>query len=601
MIKTHNINLAGQIFHINEDAYELLSDYFSKLRNFYINEEDKDEIIKDIEARFAELFLAKGKNYIITKPDVESVVKVMGNPQEFEMDDTNTSTTENTNSNSYQNNATALNTGKRLYRDMDNSVVAGVCAGISNYLGIADPIWIRIAFIILTFATASFWMFVIYPILWFIIPEALTSTQKLEMKGEPINLSNIEKKIKDDPAIEKSKGVLSQIINFIGSIVLFFFKGLLWFGIGIVILTGATIVFGLLVALIVLAVLTVMGIPLVNTFFFNSAIDGWMLGLGGFLIGIIPIIFIILAIVHVASKTSKPLKKQIIFPLIGLFLFGFLLLNISSYHAKNLLTEKKKINQNLALNYADINDTLQISMTPSIKDENYNNVNINGVAGLIDFVTEFDDKFVPVEIEIFTSANDSFYVVSEVSANGSNDLEAVNNATSFNHKIVQNKNKIVIDPYISFKHDKVKFRNQKQLIKVYVPEGKVIKWDRRTEKYIDLDKVDINFEAGDLNQNMQKVKKHKIEINANNSDNNKSTSANVSIKIDTDDKDINNTISKVEEEISKALEEAHSDNPNVDVNVNIHDNDNNDEDEDDYYSRQHYIFRMTNGELVPID
>jgi len=75
-------------------------------------------------------------------------------------------------------------------------------------------------------------------------------------------------------------------------------------------------------------------------------------------------------------------------------------------------------------------------MTPSIKDENYNNVNINGVAGLIDFVTEFDDKFVPVEIEIFTSANDSFYVVSEVSANGSNDLEAVNNATSFNHKIV---------------------------------------------------------------------------------------------------------------------------------------------------------------------
>lgn len=601
MIKTHNINLAGQIFHINEDAYELLSNYFSTLRNFYSKEEDKDEIIKDIEARFAELFLAKGKNHIITKDDVDEVTKLMGNPQEFEIDEVNTSTSENTNSNSYQNNATALNTGKRLYRDMDNSVVAGVCAGISNYLGIADPIWIRIAFIILTFATASFWMFVIYPILWFIIPEALTSTQKLEMKGEPINLSNIEKKIKDDPAIEKSKGVLSQIINFIGSIVLFFFKGLLWFGIGIVILTGATIVFGLLVALIVLAVLTVMGIPLVNTFFFNSAIDGWMLGLGGFLIGIIPIIFIILAIVHVASKTSKPLKKQIIFPLIGLFLFGFLLLNISSYHAKNLLTEKKKINQNLALNYADINDTLQISMTPSIKDENYNNVNINGVAGLIDFVTEFDDKFVPVEIEIFTSANDSFYVVSEVSANGSNDLEAVNNATSFNHKIVQNKNKIVIDPYISFKHDKVKFRNQKQLIKVYVPEGKVIKWDRRTEKYIDLDKVDINFEAGDLNQNMQKVKKHKIEINANNSDNNKSTSANVSIKIDTDDKDINNTISKVEEEISKALEEAHSDNPNVDVNVNIHDNDNNDEDEDDYYSRQHYIFRMTNGELVPID
>ena len=56
MIKTFNINLAGQIFNINEDAYEHLSGYFNSLRTFYANEDDKDEIIRDIEARFAELF-----------------------------------------------------------------------------------------------------------------------------------------------------------------------------------------------------------------------------------------------------------------------------------------------------------------------------------------------------------------------------------------------------------------------------------------------------------------------------------------------------------------------------------------------------------------
>ena len=82
MIKTFNINLAGQIFNINEDAYEQLSGYFNTLRTFYANEEDKDEIIRDIESRFAELFLAKGKNYIITKTDTTEVVNMMGNPQE---------------------------------------------------------------------------------------------------------------------------------------------------------------------------------------------------------------------------------------------------------------------------------------------------------------------------------------------------------------------------------------------------------------------------------------------------------------------------------------------------------------------------------------
>ena len=70
MIKTFNINLAGQIFNINEDAYEHLSGYFNSLRTFYANEDDKDEIIRDIEARFAELFLAKGKNYIVTLADL---------------------------------------------------------------------------------------------------------------------------------------------------------------------------------------------------------------------------------------------------------------------------------------------------------------------------------------------------------------------------------------------------------------------------------------------------------------------------------------------------------------------------------------------------
>lgn len=602
MIKTFNINLAGQIFNINEDAFEHLSNYFNTLRSFYANEEDKDEIIRDIEARFAELFLAKGKSYIITKQDAEEVVNLMGNPQEFDEDNqqqASQSSTANTASSS-----TAIPSGKKLYRDMDNSVVAGVCAGLSNYLGISDPIWIRLTFILLAIFTATFWMFVIYPILWFIIPEAITSAQKLEMKGEAINLSNIEKKIKDESAPEKPKGILNQMIAFLGAGVLVFFKFLLWLGIAIAILTGGALVFSLLVVLIVLAVITVVGIPFVNNFFYNSSADGWMLGIGGLLVGIIPVVFGILALVHVFSKTSKPLKKQFIFPLVGLFLFGFLLLNISGYHAKQLVSEKRKINQTLPLNYDYKSDTLQITMNPSIKDEDYSDININGVTGLIDFISDFDDKLVPVNIEIFTSENDSFYVVRQFSASGKDDKDAIENATNFKHNISQVNNKIIIDPYIQFNADKVKYRNQRLLIKVYVPEGKIIKWDRRTEEYIDLNKIEINFDAGasistpvapgapvpPVPPVPPMPGKHKIKISKKTD----SSSSQVVINIDSDEQDINAAIGEAQEKLDRALDKLEDVDPDINIDVNI-------DSKNDFYSRQHYIFRMVNGELVPID
>jgi len=601
MIKTFNINLAGQIFNINEDAYEHLSQYFSSLRSFYANEEDKNEIIRDIEARFAELFLAKGKNYIITKDDAEQVVNLMGNPQEFDEDNAQQTTASSSSNTTTSTNT--ITTGKKLYRDVDNSVVAGVCAGLSSYLGINDPIWIRIAFILLTFFTVGFWMFAIYPILWFIIPEAITSAQKLEMKGEAINLSNIEKKIKDETFLEKPKGTLNQIIAFLGAGVLLFFKFLLWVGIGIAILTGGALMFALLITLMVLAGVALIGIPFSNTFFFNNNSDGWFLGIGGLLVGIIPIIFGMAALVHIFSKTVKPLKKQFIFPMFGLFMLGILLLNISGYNAKQLLSEKKRINQTFPLNYDYKSDTIYITMNPSIKDEDYDDVQVEGIVDLFDYISDHDDKFVPVDIEIFESANDSFSIVKEYSASGKNDNDAMQNATSFKHNISQYNNKVVIDPYIQFATDKPKFRNQKLKIKVYIPEGKIIKWDKRSEHYINLSKISINWDdvkypkmdpptppapptPPSLSTN------HKVEIKTSKTGD--SVPTKIVINVDTNNPDINEALDKAQEKLDEArekIEEAQ--------NVDIHDA--YDEDFEARIHRQHYIFRMVGGELVPID
>ena len=382
MIKTFNINLAGQIFNINEDAYEHLSGYFNSLRTFYANEDDKDEIIRDIEARFAELFLAKGKNYIVTLADTTEVVNMMGNPQEFDEE----AKTENTSSYSSTQNSTTQQaaSGKRLYRDYDGGLITGVCAGLSAYFGINDAIWLRLLFIGLTFIGIGS-PILIYIILSLIMPKAETAAQKLEMKGEPVTLDNIVKSINVETVNVKSKGIFNQIISFFGAGIMMFFKVLLWIGIAFAIFIGSILVFSLFVAAIVFSVLALFGIPIANSYYFNNASDGWFFGIGGLLVFITPIIFGVVAIVHLLSKKVKPLKKSVVFPLVGLFFFGLLLLNISGFNAKKLVAEKKKINQTFPLNYAYKSDTIQLTINPEIEDEDYDNVNINGLGGLFDF------------------------------------------------------------------------------------------------------------------------------------------------------------------------------------------------------------------------
>ena len=596
MIKTFNINLAGQIFNINEDAYEHLSGYFNSLRTFYANEDDKDEIIRDIEARFAELFLAKGKNYIVTLADTTEVVNMMGNPQEFDEE----AKTENSSSYSSTQNTTTQQaaSGKRLYRDYDGGLITGVCAGLSAYFGINDAIWLRILFIGLTFIGIGS-PILIYIILSLIMPKAETAAQKLEMKGEPVTLDNIVKSINVETVNVKSKGIFNQIISFFGAGIMMFFKVLLWIGIAFAIFIGSILVFSLFVAAIVFSVLALFGIPIANSYYFNNASDGWFFGIGGLLVFITPIIFGVVAIVHLLSKKVKPLKKSVVFPLVGLFFFGLLLLNISGFNAKKLVAEKKKINQTFPLNYAYKSDTIQLTINPEIEDEDYDNVNINGLGGLFDFINDHDDKFFPVEIEIYPSSSDSFTIVKEFSANGTDDKDAIKNATSFTHAISQNNNKLIIDPYIQFADSKVKFRNQKLKIKVYVPEGKVIRWDARTEKYMDVDKLAINWDnvTGAVPPMppmppLPPVSNHKIEIKTNKKGD--SSSSKIVINIDSDNEDINAALDKAQQKLDEArekIEEAENIDISDEFDVNF----------DERMTRQHYIFKMVNGELIAID
>jgi phage shock protein PspC (stress-responsive transcriptional regulator) len=190
MNKTISINLGGFFFHIDEDAYQKLSRYFDAVKRS-LSADGRDEIMKDIESRIAELFQERIQNekQVIGLVEIDAVIGIMGQPEDYKIDE------DATKSSNFSSTNKTYTRAKRLYRDKDNSLLGGVAAGFGHYLNI-DPLWVRILFIIspfISFGTSI----IIYLILWILIPEAITTSQKLEMKGEPINISNIERKVKE--------------------------------------------------------------------------------------------------------------------------------------------------------------------------------------------------------------------------------------------------------------------------------------------------------------------------------------------------------------------------------------------------------------------
>ena len=140
--------------------------------------------------RVAELFSERQKSdkHVINLKDVDEVVKVMGQPEDYRIDDDASETTTGS--------FTSSTNRKKLYRDKEKGMIGGVCTGLGHYFGV-DSIWIKIAFILFVFAGFGSGILA-YFILWIITPEAVTTTEKLEMTGEPVTISNIEKKVREE-------------------------------------------------------------------------------------------------------------------------------------------------------------------------------------------------------------------------------------------------------------------------------------------------------------------------------------------------------------------------------------------------------------------
>jgi phage shock protein PspC (stress-responsive transcriptional regulator) len=190
MKTTVQVSLNGIAFNLDENAYRQLKSYIDELQLHFAN---NTEIIDDIEARIADLLSLRIKSaeQAVSINDINEIVETIGKPEDFDEE----ANTENFRKHFENTNNSAK---KRLYRDTDNKIIAGVCSGIGHYLNI-NVAWIRVIFIV--FAVTSiklsglhFWfsnhfifgipfMLFVYIVLWIVVPRTKTPRQNLEMHG----------------------------------------------------------------------------------------------------------------------------------------------------------------------------------------------------------------------------------------------------------------------------------------------------------------------------------------------------------------------------------------------------------------------------------
>lgn len=193
MKRNITVNIFGSLYPIDEDAYAMLNAYIVNMRDYFSRQTDGKEIADDIEGRVAELMSELRQNGVeaISIEHIEEIINRVGKPEQFiEEDDTVSQTIPPIPSSAPK---------KKLFRDPEHKVLGGVFSGLGCYLGV-NPLWLRLTYIIIICwmslamdITLPFILLLIcsYFVCWVSIPLAANPAERLQMKGEPVNLSNM--------------------------------------------------------------------------------------------------------------------------------------------------------------------------------------------------------------------------------------------------------------------------------------------------------------------------------------------------------------------------------------------------------------------------
>ncbi|PQL95148.1 PspC domain-containing protein [Apibacter adventoris] len=506
MNKSVSISLGGLSFFIEEDAFHKLQRYLEDVKSsLETEEEDTEEILKDVEARIAELFKEWLGNYrqVIDKKDVDKVISIMGTPEQYNSeseageDEFELKKESKEKDKFYQ---------RQLYRDTDDKIIAGVCSGLAHFFGI-EPIWFRLGLVLLILIASWYFnrvantLVLIYIILWIIIPKATTTLEKLKMKGKPVNFDSIKKYIDKDEISEqtgKIKNNFSKASNEIGGFLESIFKILIKI---IAIFTG--IIFEIISISFIISYFICafsLSLPGINSSeYINLIFDSsWQLYIMVFLIGIILLIpSFILLFIGLNMITGKNIIKFSKTAKITLFIIWIIssiiiILMSASLFLFQFRETVEKTQKNVLNNVAS--DTLSIDMKDYQGKTNNTYITVGeGIYGIntdqVKFINDSVIKKINKTLKIKKSSDSNFYLEVKSIATGNNELNAIKNIDAIHYKYhLKNNKELMLDPYLSFPKN-IKFRNQDIKLVLYVPENKYIKITYNVQKVIYLNPI----------------------------------------------------------------------------------------------------------------
>jgi phage shock protein PspC (stress-responsive transcriptional regulator) len=486
MKKTLTVNISGFVFNIEEDAFRILDEYLKAIAAKITPKVDAEEVIRDVESRIAELFKEKihALKEVITIADVEEIQLQMGSPSDFAMHEDEP---KSTSSDSTEESVTE----KRMFRDTENAKLGGVCSGLGAYLGI-DVTIIRIVFVLMVVLGGS--GLFIYLILLFVIPEAKTTTDKLKMRGAPINVNNIKDHInvlKNDLAEKAKKSnfkeAFNDTVNNLPPLISQSFRWLLK-------VTGfVTVTLG------VFGLFALSSVLLGESGFLPISTDGLSFGLTdgitllygqGIVYGLtlfsilttlyIPLILFVLWGIKLVI-TLKTSFKPVSLILSVFWLVGVGILTLTSISIGLDMRNRGEVVQNYPVHTA--NNTLVIDIDEDVVFSNHVDAKMAGFKDLVlikDETVYLGNPKLYIKPVLGDSAF-SLQIIKEM--RGATHREAVLKADQISYSHFSWNNHLTLAPYMAMPLSH-KYRQQSVTIIVYVPAGKSVKFGKNIERIL---------------------------------------------------------------------------------------------------------------------
>lgn len=486
MNQTLTINISGIVFHIEVDAYEALKVYLNTIKSYFNNSEEREEIMLDIEARVAEIFAEaqNDKNQVIVMADVNKVIAIMGEPEQYLTDEEEEIPTQKTH---------RKREDKKLFRDPDDRVLGGVASGLGAYIGL-DTVWIRLFFV------AAFFMgfgILTYIILWIVMPEAKTTAEKLKMRGEPINIKNIGKAFESEAQkvgeklqnvdtkkfSSKAGTVLENIVmaiasfftavfNIFGKVlgVAFLFVGTFMLVVLLALLFGSTAIFSISND----GVYSMASQDFFNLIFVNQD-QFYLASIAVFLLIGVPVIGLIFLSIRMLFKVRSHYSVGLTF--VGLLVVGTILAFMVGTRLAVEMSAEEEFEKTEIIS-PDFNTYViktNITEMPGqgVLEDKFTSISIEG-----DMMYQ---RFVELSVE--RSKNDSMMITTNFSSHGKSPKDALNKAKAINYVHQLNDSILFFPDYLATNKEH-KIRGQQVEITVYLPLYQSIYLDKSTKELI---------------------------------------------------------------------------------------------------------------------